>query len=135
MWAERGRLLSCDRAGPPPIPRSSRVRCLNFLDALGGLCQGLPAGELIALDRVVERKLWEIDRADVHAVIGGSDDGFLYARGFTVAMGREFHGCVAGDPQMGVPWAECEEMCCLLLRAPAPRALRILPRYRVRHLP
>jgi len=96
---------------------------------------GLSAGELIALDRVVERKLWEIDRADVHAVIGGSDDGFLYARGFTVAMGREFHGCVAGDPQMGVPWAECEEMCCLLLRAPAPRALRILPRYRVRHLP
>lgn len=83
----------------------------EFLDALRGLCQGLSAGELIALDRVVERKLWEIDRADVHAVIGGSDDGFLYARGFTVAMGREFHGCVAGDPQMGAPWAECEEMC------------------------
>jgi hypothetical protein len=83
----------------------------DFLDALRGLCQGLSADELIALDRVVERKLWEIDRADVHAVIGGSDDGFLYARGFTVAMGREFHGCVAGDPRMGVPWAECEEMC------------------------
>lgn len=75
------------------------------------MCQGLSAGELIALDRVVERKLWEIDRADVHAVLGGSDDGFLYARGFTVALGREFHGCVAGDPQMGAPWAECEEMC------------------------
>ena len=83
----------------------------GFLDALGRLCQGLPAGEFIALDRVVERKLWEIDRSDVHAVIGGSDDGFLYARGFTVAMGREFHGCVAGDPRMGAPWAECEEMC------------------------
>jgi hypothetical protein len=83
----------------------------GFLDALRGLCQELPADELVALDRVVERKLWEIDRADVHAMIGGSDDGFLYARGFTVAMGREFHGCVAGDPRMGVPRAECEEMC------------------------
>ena len=56
-------------------------------------------------------KLWEIDRADLHAAIGGSDDGFLYARGFTVAMGREFHRCVADDPRMGAPWAECEEMC------------------------
>jgi len=83
----------------------------HFLDALRGLCRGLSAGELIALDRVVERKLWEIDRADVHAVIGGSDDGFLYARGFTVAMGRDFYGRVARDPQAGAPWAECEEMC------------------------
>ena len=71
----------------------------------------MPAGELVAPDRVVERKLWEIDRAGVHAVIGGSDDGFLCARGFTVAMGREFHNCVAGDPRMGAPWAECEGMC------------------------
>jgi hypothetical protein len=83
----------------------------RFLAALGGLCSGLPPEALAALDRVVERKLWEIDRAEVHAVIGGSDDGFLYARGFTLAIGREFYGCVAGDPQMGVPWAECEEIC------------------------
>ena len=82
-----------------------------FLDVLRELCSGLPTAVLAALDRVVERKLWEIDRADVHAVIGGSDDGFLYARGFTVAMGREFYGSVADNPQMGVPWAECEEMC------------------------
>lgn len=83
----------------------------EFLDSLRGLCRELPAGELVALDRVVERKLWEIDRADLHAVIGGSDDGFLYARGFTVAMGAEFHRRVVRDPRMGAPWAECEEMC------------------------
>jgi hypothetical protein len=83
----------------------------GFLVALGGLCSGLPPEALAALDRVVERKLWEIDRAEVHAVIGGSDDGFLYARGFTLAIGREFYRCVVGDPQMGVPWAECEEIC------------------------
>ena len=26
-------------------------------------------------------------------------------------MGRDFYGRVAGDPQMGAPWAECDEMC------------------------
>jgi hypothetical protein len=101
---------------PPGSPADTAVlkgALPEFLDALRGLCQGLPAGGLMALDHVVERKLWEIDRADVHAVIGGSDDGFLYSRGFTVAMGREFHCSVAGDPPMGAPWAECEEMCYL----------------------
>jgi len=97
--------------GTPAGPAVLKGALPDFLDALRRLCQGLSAGELIALDRAVERKLWEIDRADVHTVIGGSDDGFLYARGFTVAMGRDFHSSVAGDPQTGVPWAECEEMC------------------------
>jgi len=82
-----------------------------FLGILGGHCHELPADALASLDRVVERKLWEIDRADIHAVTGGSDDGFLYSRGFVVAMGREFYDAVAGDPEMGVPFAECEEMC------------------------
>jgi uncharacterized protein DUF4240 len=82
-----------------------------FLDTLAGHCHGLPADELTRLDRMVERKLWELDRADVHAVTGGSNDGFLYSRGFAVAMGREFCDAVAGDPEMGVPDAECEEMC------------------------
>jgi len=82
-----------------------------FLDILAGHCRGLSADALTSLDRVVERKLWEIDRADVYAVTGGSDDGFLYSRGFVVAMGREFYDAVAGDPEMGVRYAECEEMC------------------------
>jgi hypothetical protein len=117
-WARLGRDVGQARqdlvvrpSGTPADTAVLKGALPHLLDVLRGLCQGLPAGELITLDRVVERKLWEIDRADVHAVIGGSDDGFLYARGFTVAMGREFHGCVASDPQMGAAWAECEEMC------------------------
>jgi hypothetical protein len=82
-----------------------------FLDILAGCSRGLSPDELTRLDRVVERKLWELDRADVHAVTGGSADGFLYSRGFVVAMGREFCDAVAGDPEMGVRYAECEEMC------------------------
>jgi hypothetical protein len=82
-----------------------------FLGILAGHCRGLPADELTSLDRVVERKLWELDRPDVHAVTGGSDDGFLYSRGFVVAMGREFCDAVIDDPEMAVPYAECEEMC------------------------
>jgi hypothetical protein len=82
-----------------------------FLDSLTGQCRGLPGDELVSLDRVLERKLYDIDRADIQAVTDGSDDGFLYARGFIVAMGRDFYDAVAGDPRMAVLGAECEEMC------------------------
>lgn len=50
-----------------------------FLGILAGCSRRLPADELTRLDRVVERKLWELDRADVHAVTGGSADGSCIA--------------------------------------------------------
>jgi hypothetical protein len=83
----------------------------TFLGALSDQCRELPGGDLADLDRVLERKLYDIDRADIQAVTDGSDDGFLYARGFIVAMGRDFYDAVARDPQMAVPDSECEEMC------------------------
>jgi hypothetical protein len=100
------------RAAGSPADASVVAGALRgFLDVLAGHCRGLTGAELTSLDRVLERKLWEIDRADVHAVTGGSDDGFLYSRGFIVAMGREFYGSVVDTPEMAVPWAECEETC------------------------
>jgi hypothetical protein len=91
-----------------PVLKNAREA---FLDSLTSRCRELTGEELIALDRVVERKLYDIDSADLHAVTGGSDDGFLYARGFIVAMGRRFYYAVAADLRMAVPWAEFEEMC------------------------
>src|SRR5689334_20889333 len=35
-----------------------------FLSALADQCRALPGGELASLDRVLERKLYDIDRAD-----------------------------------------------------------------------
>ncbi|MFF5175083.1 DUF4240 domain-containing protein [Micromonospora sp. NPDC000089] len=84
-----------------------------FLAELRELCAGLSARELTDLDRVLERKLFDLDRADVQEVTDGSDDGFLYARGWIVALGREYHEAVAADPALAVPDAECEEMCYL----------------------
>ncbi len=82
-----------------------------FVASLTGQCRGLTSGELTALDRVVELKLYDLDSASLHVVTGGSDDGFLYTRGFIVAMGRGFYYAVAADVLMAVPWAELEEMC------------------------
>jgi hypothetical protein len=82
-----------------------------FLGTLADQCRAVPGGELTGLDRVLERKLYDIDRTDIQAVTDGSEDGFLYARGFIVAMGRDFYDAVASDPQVAVMDAECEEMC------------------------
>ncbi|MDI5942647.1 DUF4240 domain-containing protein [Micromonospora sp. DH15] len=84
-----------------------------FVDQLRALAADLSSEELTALDRVVERKLYDLDRADIHAVTDGSDDGFLYARGHIVALGREFYEAVRANPDLAVTDAECESICYL----------------------
>ncbi|MFE7718686.1 DUF4240 domain-containing protein [Nocardia rhizosphaerihabitans] len=83
----------------------------RFIDALLSLSTDFTSAELTALDRVAERALYDIDRAGIQEITDGSDDGFLYARGFIVAMGREFYDAVRADPEAAVPDAECERMC------------------------
>jgi len=82
-----------------------------FFDRLRTRCAEMSSLELVNLDRVLERSLYDIDRADIQAVTDGSDDGFLYARGFIVALGREFYEAVKADPRRAVEDAECEQMC------------------------
>lgn len=73
----------------------------------------LPADELLAFDRILERKLFDIDRANIQERTDGSDDGFLYCRGFIVGMGRTYYEAVRANPDFAVMDAECEEMCYL----------------------
>jgi hypothetical protein len=86
-----------------------------FLANLEALSADLPAEELTDLDRVMERKLYDLDRADVHAVIDGSSDKFLYRRGYIVALGRDYYEAANANPENAALDAEddgsCEEMC------------------------
>lgn len=83
----------------------------EVIPALEGVLGELTAEELGAFDRILERKLYDIDRADVHEVLDGSDDGFLYARGFVVALGAAYYDAVNADPAVAVGDVECEAMC------------------------
>ncbi len=71
------------------------------------------AAELLAFDRILERKLYDIDRAAIQEHTDGSDDGFLYARGFIVAAGKGYYDAVNAEPSTAVMNLECEEMCYL----------------------
>ena len=110
--ANRARQALPARAPDPDTDLSAVDGALPvFPGTLADQCRAVPGGELTSPDRVLECKLYDIDRADIQAVTDGSEDGFLYARGFIVAMGRDFYDAVASDPQAAVPDAECEEMC------------------------
>lgn len=70
------------------------------------------SAQLSVWDAHCERALYDIDREDVHEALDGSDDGFLYARGFVVAAGRKHYELVKEDPETwGVMDAEAESMC------------------------
>src|SRR5687767_5620704 len=70
----------------------------EVLPALRSQLDELSDEDLLGFDRVLERKLYDIDRAEVQAATDGSDDGFLYARGFIVAAGRAYYDAVNQDP-------------------------------------
>jgi hypothetical protein len=85
----------------------------EVIPALQRKLDQLPADELLAFDRILERKLYDIDRAEVQEHTDGSDDGFLYARGFIVAAGKGYYDAVNADPARALLDMECEDMCYL----------------------
>jgi hypothetical protein len=71
----------------------------------------LDADDLLTFDRILERKLYELDRADIHDYTDGSDDGFLYCRGFIVSIGQEYYELVKANPSRALIDIEFEELC------------------------
>lgn len=69
--------------------------------------------DLALFDNTLERKLYDIDRAEIHQYTDGSDDGFLYARGFIVGMGQAYYDTVNATPSLATSDVECEGICYL----------------------
>jgi hypothetical protein len=63
--------------------------------------------DLYALDAWMDQFLAQLGQR----CTDGSDDGFLYCRGFVVAVGRDFFDAVNANPAMAVLDAECAAMC------------------------
>lgn len=62
---------------------------------------GLSEDEIEAFAELLARHLYDIDGqsyADNAGESAGSDDGFLYARCYVVAKGRDYYQTVKGDP-------------------------------------
>jgi hypothetical protein len=85
----------------------------EVIPALSSSLEKLSREDLLAFDQILERKLYDIDRAEIHEHTEGSDDGFLYARGFIVAAGRGYYDAVNARPAIAAIGLRCEEMCYL----------------------
>jgi hypothetical protein len=102
-----------DEEGAQELAHQSWTEVVPALQA--ALAQ-LPKDELLQFDRLLERKLYDIDRADIQEHTDGSDDGFLYARAFIVAAGQPYYEAVAKDPSRAMMELECEDLCYLPVR-------------------
>ena len=80
----------------------------ELLDGIRKQLDLLSADELLEFDRILERKLYDIDREDIHEYTDGSDDGFLYCRGYIVAIGKTYYDAVNSDPTNATFDCECE---------------------------
>lgn len=83
----------------------------DLVDVLTEKLRKLPKEDLLAFDRILERKLYDIDRADIHEYTDGSDDGFLYVRGFIVGMGKEYYELISQEPDRATFDLDGEGFC------------------------
>lgn len=92
--------------------------------------------DLIAFDQILEKKLYEIDREDVHEYIEGSDNGFLYKRGFVIGMGQSYYNQINKNPIIATrnkfSWhltggISCEAMCLIALSVHLERYNEAMP--------
>lgn len=95
-------------------------RAFDLQDALSDVVPALESElgklskeELFKFDRILERKLYDIDLEELQQKTDGSDDGFLYARGFIVAIGEEYYTAVFRDTNKALMDLECEDICYL----------------------
>lgn len=100
-------------SGRVAIAHEVEAACSAMVQSLRESLRALEEKDVLAFDRVLERKLQRLDRRDVHRVTDGSDDSFLYARGFILAAGRQYYEAVDSDPHTAVMGVECESIAYL----------------------
>ena len=64
--------------------------------------------ELTKFIHILEERLYNIDREEIHEYTDGSDDGFLYCRCFILGMGAQYYNMIDEDPSKATMdlWAE-----------------------------
>lgn len=83
----------------------------KFILSLERELRTLSKEDLTKFNRFVEKKLFIIDRAEIHRYTDGGDDGFYYARGFILAMGKEYFNKIDKRPSLATYDVESEIMC------------------------
>ena len=64
--------------------------------------------DLTAFIHILEERLYNIDRQEIHEYTDGSDDGFLYCRCFILGMGQQYYTMVDEDPSKATMDIEAE---------------------------
>lgn len=57
---------------------------------------------------ILEERLYNIDREEIHEYTDGSDDGFLYCRCFILGMGEQYYNMVDKNPSKAIMDLEAE---------------------------
>ncbi len=64
--------------------------------------------EFTSYIQLLEKKLYHIDREEIHEYTDGSDDGFLYCRCFILAMGKGYYDMIDDNPEKATMDLEAE---------------------------
>ena len=81
-----------------------------LIEAISEALDQLSQDDLLQFDRILEQKLYDIDREEIQEHTDGSDDGFLYCRGYIVAIGKQYYDAINTEPSKATLDRECESI-------------------------
>lgn len=85
----------------------------EVVEALKVRFEEMDAPALLEVDRALERVLYQLDQQEIQEVTDGSDDGFLYCRGFIAGVGQAYVAAVLEDPSVARVDCEIGDICYL----------------------
>ena len=85
------------------------------INKLGSLLNDLNKSNLIMFDRIMEKKLYDLDNPKLQEYADGSEDGFLYARGYIIFQGKDYYNSILVDLSRAEMNKENEDICYMAL--------------------
>jgi hypothetical protein len=83
---------------PALIKRLGNTVCNEIASNIRQQLAYLDDREMTKFNRVMEERLFHIDREALHGYTGGSDEGFLHCRSFIIGMGERYYNMIDADP-------------------------------------
>eukprot|EP00697_Spironema_sp_BW2_P006878 gnl/Spiro4/21051_TR10271_c1_g1_i1.p1 gnl/Spiro4/21051_TR10271_c1_g1~~gnl/Spiro4/21051_TR10271_c1_g1_i1.p1 ORF type:complete len:182 (-),score=34.72 gnl/Spiro4/21051_TR10271_c1_g1_i1:54-599(-) len=99
----------------------------SVLPSLRKRLHTLSPAEVAQFDVILVEKLYTLDRREIQNHTDGCDEGFLYRRGFIVALGAAYFRLINERPSRALIGLECEDLCYLPLHVYRNLVGRSLP--------
>lgn len=89
----------------------SDVASSDLVENLTEKLRPVSKDDLLVFDRILERKMYDIDCAELYEYTAVDDESFMHSRAFVVAMGEKYYELLKNEPDRATCDLDAEDFC------------------------